>query len=134
GSSSRSVVPDSLPPFAQLIAGSRHSHLEGRDAGTRERCPLFVTQLFDILQEKCFSQQRIQLVEYSLNKFFVLTGPGRRLVGCIQQKRFFAHENAFAMRTPGGDTAALIDEDSIQPRTEAVPLLIPAQRPIGAKE
>src|ERR1051326_6453845 len=38
------------------------------------------------------------------------------------------------MRSPRRDATALIDEDSIQPRAEPVPLLIPTQRPIGAKE
>src|SRR5947209_5794016 len=56
GSSSGSVIPDSLPPFAQLIARAFDPHLERGDTGTRECRHLFVAQLLHILQQKSFSQ------------------------------------------------------------------------------
>lgn len=59
---SDSVIPNSLPPLAQLIARALDPHLERGDARARECCHLLVAQLLDILEEKRLTQQRVQLV------------------------------------------------------------------------
>src|SRR5690348_6808421 len=56
GSSSGSVIPDSLPPFAQLIARAFDPHFEGGDASAGQRRHLLVTQLLDVFQKKRFTQ------------------------------------------------------------------------------
>jgi len=87
-----------------------------------------------VLEEECLSQQRIQLIQHPLHELLIFTRPHRRTVRCVQQQRFFPHEHSLSMRPASRYTATLINEDSIQPSAESVPLLVPIERPISPEE
>src|SRR3954464_15545027 len=77
GSSSESVILDSIPTFAKALAGALDSHLQRRHTRPRQCRHFLVAQLFDVLQEKSFPQQRVQFVQYSLHELLVFARPIR---------------------------------------------------------
>src|ERR1051326_866400 len=121
---SESVMLDPLPSLAQAIACALHTHLQRGDANTSQRRHLLITHFFDVFQKERFSQQRVQLIEHSLNKLFIFAGPTRRTIRRVQQHRFFSNEHLFSMCAARRNAPALIHQNPIEPRTEAVTLLV----------
>src|SRR5687768_12889568 len=128
GSSSESIIPDSIPTFAKALACPLYAHLQRRDSRPRQHGHLLVAQLFHVLEEERFPQQRVQLVQHALDEFLVLARPVGPRVRRIQQQCFFVHEHPLAMRPASRDASTLIRQNPIQPRAELVLLLILPQR------
>src|SRR5438067_3204497 len=62
GCNSESVILDSFPPVTQAVARPFYPHFQRRNSYPSQRRHFLVAQVFDVLEQKCFTKQWIQLL------------------------------------------------------------------------
>ncbi|HEX6809123.1 MAG TPA: hypothetical protein VF118_14140 [Gemmatimonadaceae bacterium] len=124
----------SLEESPQQTTRPADSHLERRNAGTRERGHLVVAQLFDVLEQKRFSLVDLDAIERVLDFLEHRGALGWLLDGHPIQLIFIPNEPLRTFGATPGDRATFVAHDLKQPRRKVLPVPTSREAPEGAHE
>jgi hypothetical protein len=120
-----------MEQHSQPLARSFDPHFQGGDSNSRDRRHVFVSHVFNVLQQKRFPLIHVQSLQSALEFFTPRRAFGRVLFGGSVKRDFVVDERALPSTPPSSGGPAAIGKNAKEPGSESLRVIALRQRSIG---